>query len=150
VADLKTRASRFERVRTEVLARAEQIVDTTEFMHPRVAEICATLPAKLGLAVENSALLARIVRLFERGRRVRTTSIRGFVPLYLLAGLRRWRRSLLRHQREQAHLDTWLTLVEQHAGNNPGLALELLKCRRLVKGYSDTHARGQTKFDKVV
>jgi indolepyruvate ferredoxin oxidoreductase beta subunit len=29
------------------------------------------------------------------------------------------------------------------------LAVELIKCRRLVKGYSDTHARGQNKFDKV-
>ncbi len=54
VADLKTRATRFERVRTEVLARADQVVDTTEFLHPRVDEICATLPVKLGLAIENS------------------------------------------------------------------------------------------------
>jgi indolepyruvate ferredoxin oxidoreductase beta subunit len=150
VADLKTRASRFERVRTEVLARTDQIVDTTEFMHPRVAEICGTLPAKIGLAIENSPTLTRAVRFFERGRRVRTTGITGFVPLYLLAGLRRWRRSLLRHQREQAHLNAWLALVEQHAKTTPRLALELLKCRRLVKGYSDTHARGQSKFDKVV
>jgi indolepyruvate ferredoxin oxidoreductase beta subunit len=150
VADLKTRASRFERVRTEVFARVDQIVDTTEFMHPRVAEICATLPVKWGLAIENSAFLTRIVRFFERGRRVRTTGIAGFLPLYLIAGLRRWRRSLLRHQREQAHLDAWLALVEQHASFDPRLALELLKCRRLVKGYSDTHARGQSKFDKVI
>jgi indolepyruvate ferredoxin oxidoreductase, beta subunit len=150
VADLKTRASRFERVRTEVLARSDQIVDTTEFMHPRVAEICATLPARIGLAIENSPALTRIVRFFERGRRVRTTGITGFVPLYFIAGLRRWRRRLLRHQREQAHLNTWLALVEQHARSNSRLALELLKCRRMVKGYSDTHARGQSKFDKVV
>ena len=150
VADLKTRASRFERVRTEVLARTDQIVDTTEFMHPRVAEICATLPTRIGLAIENSPTLTRAVRIFERGRRMRTTGIAGFVPLYSIAGLRRWRRSLLRHQREQAHLNAWLALVEQHAKTNPRLALELLKCRRLVKGYSDTHARGQSKFDKVV
>ena len=150
VADLKTRASRFERVRTEVLARTGQIVDTTEFLHPRVAEICGTLPVKLGLAIENSPTLTRFVRLFERGRRVRTTGITGFVPLYLIAGLRRWRRSLLRHRREQAHINAWLALVEQHAPSDPRLALELLKCRRLVKGYSDTHARGGAKFDKVV
>jgi indolepyruvate ferredoxin oxidoreductase beta subunit len=81
---------------------------------------------------------------------VRTTAISGFLPLYCIAGLRRWRRALLRHQREQAHLGTWLALVEQHAPSDPRLALELLKCRRLVKGYSDTHARGQSKFDKVM
>ncbi len=67
----------------------------------------------------------------------------------MIAGLRRWRRALLRHQRESAHIDAWLALVARHAGD-PALALELLKCRRLVKGYSDTHARGQSKFDKVI
>jgi indolepyruvate ferredoxin oxidoreductase beta subunit len=149
VADLKTRAARFERVRVEALARADQILDTTEFMHPRVAEICATLPTRIGLAVENSRLLTRMLGVFERGRRMRSTAISGFLPLYLIAGLRRWRRSLLRHQREQAHLDAWLALVAKHAASDPGLALELIKCRRLVKGYSDTHARGQSKFDKV-
>jgi indolepyruvate ferredoxin oxidoreductase beta subunit len=149
VADLKTRAARFERVRTEALARADEIVDTTEFMHPRVPEICATLPVKIGLAIENSPRLTRVLHYFERGRRVRSTAVTGFLPLYLLAGLRRWRRALLRHQREQALLDAWLALVERHAASDPSLAVELLKCRRLVKGYSDTHVRGQSKFDKV-
>ena len=149
VADLKTRAARFERVRAEALARADQIVDTTEFMHPRVAEICATLPVRIGLAIENSPFLTRMLGFFERGRRIRSTAITGFVPLYVIAGLRRWRRALLRHQREQVHLEAWLALVERHASSDPLLAVELIKCRRLVKGYSDTHARGQSKFDKV-
>ncbi len=30
------------------------------------------------------------------------------------------------------------------------LAVEVLRCRRLIKGYSDTHARGQSKFDRVL
>jgi indolepyruvate ferredoxin oxidoreductase beta subunit len=149
VADLKTRAARFERVRVDAFARADQILDTTEFLHPRVAEICATLPVKLGLAIENSPFMTRLLGVFEHGRRIRTTAITGFLPLYFIAGLRRWRRSLLRHQREQAHLDAWLALVERQAATDPVLGVELLKCRRLVKGYSDTHARGQSKFDKV-
>jgi indolepyruvate ferredoxin oxidoreductase beta subunit len=150
VADLKTRASRFARVRGEVAADAGQIVATTEFMHPRVAELCATLPARWGLRVERSRLLSGLLRrLFERGRRVRTTTLAGFLPLYAIAGLRRRRRSLLRHRREMAHIAAWLALVERHAPGDPRLALELLKCRRLVKGYSDTHARGESRFDRV-
>ena len=31
-----------------------------------------------------------------------------------------------------------------------GFAAELLRCRRLIKGYSDTHARGLSKFDRVI
>ena len=80
---------------------------------------------------------------------MRTTTVLGFVPLYLVAGLRPRRRTLLRHQREMAHVRAWLALVERHAPGDCRLAVELLKCRRLVKGYSDTHARGASKFDRV-
>ena len=30
------------------------------------------------------------------------------------------------------------------------LAVEILNCRRLIKGYSDTHVRAQSKFDRVL
>ena len=26
----------------------------------------------------------------------------------------------------------------------------MVRCRRLIKGYSDTHARGQSKFDRCL
>ena len=150
VADLKTRGSRFARVQREVLAAPAQIVETTEFMHPRVAEMIATMPVGMGLFFERSPALQGVLRrMFEHGRRVRTTHVLGFLSLYLVAGMRRWRRGLLRHGREMAHVDAWLALVERHGGD-PALALELIKCRRLVKGYSDTHARGQGKFDRVI
>lgn len=149
VADLKTRASRFSRVRGEIRADAKQIVDTTEYMHPRVEEICATMPAAMGRAFEANAALRWILRVvFDHPRRVRTTALSGFVPLYLLAGLKPWRRHLLRHAREVAHRDAWLTVVQ--AQPSADIALEILKCRRLVKGYSDTHSRGQGKFDKII
>ena len=45
VADLKTRASRFARVRSEVRGAPDQLVYTTEFMHPRMEEVCGTMPA---------------------------------------------------------------------------------------------------------
>ncbi len=151
VADLKTRASRFSRVRSEVGATPDQLVGMTEFFHPRVEEVCATLPARLGLAVENSPLLSKVVqKMIGHGRRIRTDRLSGFLPLYALAGMRRWRRSLLRHRREQAHLDAWMALIVKHAGTDYRLALELTKCRRLIKGYSDTHARGQSKYDRIV
>jgi indolepyruvate ferredoxin oxidoreductase, beta subunit len=150
VADLKIRSSRFARVRTEVAARPGQLVGMTEFFHPRLEEICASLPAGLGLTIERSPALSSLLRrLFERGRRIRTSTLAGFLPLYAVAGMKRWRRGLLRHRREQAHLDAWLALVAGHAATDYRLALELLKCRRLVKGYGDTHARGSSRFDRV-
>ena len=151
VADLKTRGSRIARVRGEVGAAPEQPVGTVEFFHPRLEEVCATLPASLGRAVESSPALSRLVgALFARSRRIRTHTLAGYLPLWLIAGMRPWRRALLRHAREQAHLTEWLALVDTRARGDYALALELLKCRRLVKGYSDTHARGVGRFGKVI
>ncbi|MEM8856290.1 MAG: DUF6537 domain-containing protein, partial [Pseudomonadota bacterium] len=40
--------------------------------------------------------------------------------------------------------------VRRLAATDYDLAVEVLKCRRLIKGYSDTHERGLSKFDKVL
>ncbi|UCE30394.1 MAG: hypothetical protein JSW68_09960, partial [Burkholderiales bacterium] len=60
------------------------------------------------------------------------------------------RRGTLRHRRELAHVQQWLQRVELAAPRDYGLAVEILRCRRLVKGYSDTHSRGQGKFDRLM
>ena len=52
VAELKTRSHRFERVRHENAVGTEQIVYTTEYMHPRLEEVAGTLPAPLGRWLE--------------------------------------------------------------------------------------------------
>jgi indolepyruvate ferredoxin oxidoreductase, beta subunit len=150
VADLKTRAARIARVRADVQAGEGQVLDATEFMHPRVAEICGTLPARWGRKIEASPRLSSLVKWwFEKPRRVRTTRLWGFLQLYMVAGMRRCRRGLLRHARESDFLRNWLDLVASEAPRDAALALELLRCRRLVKGYSDTHARGESKFARV-
>jgi indolepyruvate ferredoxin oxidoreductase beta subunit len=151
VADLKTRATRFDRVRDEVDAAPDQLVYMTEFMHPRIEEVCGTLPASLGRAIENTPWLFKTLgRVIDRGRRVKTGTVGWFLVLYVLAGMRRFRRSTLRHGHEAAHIAAWLDLVRSVAPRNYDLAVEIVKCRRLVKGYSDTHTRGLGKFDRVI
>ncbi len=151
VADLKTRRSRFARVMNEVGAADDQVVHVTEFMHPRAEEICGAMPARLGRWVEaRPRLVAAIDRMFNRGRHVRTDAIPSFVTLYCIAGLRRVRRKLLRHAIEEAHIADWMAKVRRAAASNYDLAVEVVRCRRLIKGYSDTHARGEAKYDKVL
>ena len=36
------------------------------------------------------------------------------------------------------------------ASDDRALAAEVLACRRLIKGYSDTRTRGESKFDAVL
>jgi indolepyruvate ferredoxin oxidoreductase, beta subunit len=148
VADLKTRPSRYDRVQRDNAVGEGQIVYTTEYMHPRLEEVAGTLPAPLGRFLEaNPALFGWM---FRKGRRVRSGTIRWFLMLYGLAALKPIRRTTLRHKREMAHLEQWLSLAAAHVAQNYDLAVEIINARRLVKGYSDTHARGISKFDRVI
>lgn len=149
VADLKTRDSRFARVRSEVRAGADQLLAFSEFMHPRLQEIADTLPAGLGRWLLASGTPRRVVQaLAARGRVVRTSSLPGFVLLWAVAGLRRWRRGTLRFEAEQQRIHAWLADVrEQLLQGRPAEALEVVRCQRLVKGYGDTHERGLKNFE---
>ncbi len=151
VADLKTRSTRDARVRRDVGLRDGNLLHVTEYFHPRIEEFCGTLPAALGRYIEaRPALSGWIDRRINRGRRVRTDGLTGFGMLWLIGGLRRWRRKLLRHQVEQAHMCKWYDLALATAASDYDLAVEVLNCRRLIKGYSDTHVRAQSKFDRVL
>ncbi|UCE32779.1 MAG: indolepyruvate oxidoreductase subunit beta family protein, partial [Burkholderiales bacterium] len=93
VADLKTRASRFDRIRDEMGTGSDRLLATTEYFHPRLEELCGSLPARLGLWIENAPRLSRwLAARLDRGRRIRSSTLPGFLVLYALAGMRRLRR----------------------------------------------------------
>ncbi|WP_299030629.1 indolepyruvate oxidoreductase subunit beta family protein [uncultured Sulfitobacter sp.] len=151
VADLKTRASRHNRLRGEQEIPEGGIVHVTEYFHPRAQEVCGTMPATIGAWIEARprafALLDRIV---NKGRRIRTDGLTGFGLLWLVSTLKPHRRKFLRHRYETAHLERLLSAATHAAPADVALAIEILTCQRLIKGYSDTHIRGHSKFDKVI
>jgi indolepyruvate ferredoxin oxidoreductase beta subunit len=151
VARIKTQSRRFARVRKEMRLHDDQVLKLTEFMHPRMEEVCGMLPRRLGRFIDDRPLLFKMLdRVVNRGRHVRTDSIFWFAALYMLGGLARFRRRLFRHELEREHLARWLTEVERLAPVNYDLSVEVLRCRRLIKGYSDTHARGLSRYDRVL
>jgi indolepyruvate ferredoxin oxidoreductase beta subunit len=151
VADLKTRARRFDRIRKEMRVKDANVLQLTEFFHPRAEEIVGMFPARLGARLEaDPKWMARLTRWFDKGRRLRTDSLPAFMTLHILGGMKGWRRRTLRHAQEQAHLTRWLDTALGEIGRNYDLAVELIRCRRLIKGYSDTHTRGHSKFDRVL
>lgn len=150
VADEKTRATRMTRIAGEMGA-GDKLMHVTEFLHPRAEELVSLLPARLGAKWSaNPRRMALIDRLFNKGRRVRSDSLSGFLMLHILGGLKGWRLKSFRHATETAHLDAWLNTALTYLPRNYDLAVETVRCRRLVKGYSDTHARGLSKFDRVL
>jgi len=151
VADLKVRDTRFARVREEVLADPNQIVGVTEFMHPRLQEICETLPRSLGSYILGNASLSKFLnRFFQSGRHVNTTSIRWFLMLRLVSKMRRFRSNSLRFHDEQSRIEAWLSTIREAASEKPDVALELALCQRLIKGYGDTFERGLLNFETVM
>ena len=107
-------------------------------------------PAALGRWVVGSRTMRRLTApLFRNGRHVRTTGLSGFLTLYLIAGLRSWRRGSLRFGIEQARIEAWLKDIREAAPGDYDLAVELAAAARLIKGYGDTHERGLRNFERV-
>ncbi len=151
VADLKTRDSRFARVRGEVGVADGQLLAIKEYMHPRLEEICETLPAPIGRWLGRPNWANGLVRrMTQRGRIIHTSSLSGYLMLTSVAAMRRWRRSTLRFLAEDARIEDWLNRIEATARRNPALAIEVARCQNLVKGYSDTHARGLQNYATVM
>ena len=150
VADLKTRRSRFERVRSEVRAKPGQPVVITEFLKPGVDEWCSLLPAWLARPVLRAADRGGWRRRFNVGLHVRTSSVTGFLLLWTLARLRRLRRGMYRYREEQERIETWLDRVGEAHAASPALGVEAAKCANLVKGYGETHERGVRNFERTM
>jgi indolepyruvate ferredoxin oxidoreductase beta subunit len=151
VADLKTRRARFERVQADARVSGDQLLQIKEFLHPRVEEFADILPTGLGAWLLKTGWASRLVnRLTGKGKILQTTSLWGFLQLYWLASLRRWRPKTLRFQREQQRIEHWLEQVKDVAQSDYALALEVAECPRLVKGYGDTYVLGSCNFERLM
>jgi indolepyruvate ferredoxin oxidoreductase beta subunit len=150
VADLKTRAGRHARIRSEVRARAGDIVTITEYLKPRVEELCGTLPARLGARLLASPSWRRRLGSLTGDRAVNTSTVTGFALLRGVAALRRFRRGTLRYGEEQARIEDWLGRIARYARRDYALAVEIAACQGLVKGYGETHERGLASYGTIV
>ena len=147
VADLKSRRSRFERVRAEVQAKPGEPVKIIEYLKPGVEEVAALLPSALSKRLVAWAEKRGLMHKLNIGLYVNTTSVSGFLMLRLLAWLRPLRRMSARYAEEQALIERWLCAIA--AAPDPELALEIALCGRLIKGYGDTNRRAKANFRRI-
>ena len=152
VAELKCRASRFERVRAEVRALDAELLRIHDHFKPGVAEFAALLPAKLA-----AALIGWERRRIGRGASALALPIKlpshtvfGLLALRALAALKGLRRHGSRYADEQAMIERWLSAVEQGAREDAALGRELAECGRLIKGYGATRERGKENLLHLV
>ncbi len=151
VAQLKTRASRLERVRGEVEAEPGQIITVTEFLKPGIEEFCSLLPSFVARPIIAWAgRNPEKARKYHIGMRVRTDTVLGFLRLRCVAALRRVRRWGYRYKHEQELIENWLDLACGAGAVDHALALEIVECARLIKGYGETYRRGVDNFGRIV
>ncbi|MGH7389133.1 MAG: indolepyruvate oxidoreductase subunit beta family protein [Candidatus Rokuibacteriota bacterium] len=149
VADLKTRAGRFARIRAEAGADDAEVV-VTDYLKPDLDELYGVLPYRL---------VAPFARWAERrwphgrptmGQHVRTTTVLGFLRLWLLARCRRLRPTSYRARCEHERMERWLTTVGRCARWDAELACEVARAAQLVKGYGDVRRRMTGLLDHLL
>ena len=150
VADLKTRASRFARVRREVGAREHEPVVVIDYLKPGVEEFASVLPHFLGKRVIAWAERRGKLDAYNVGLHIRTSGLPGYLLVRSLAWLRPLRPLSYRYREEQALIERWLGLVGEAAKRDAALAGEVAECARLIKGYGETHRRGKGNFLAIV
>jgi indolepyruvate ferredoxin oxidoreductase beta subunit len=145
VADLKTRASRFARVRKEAAAKDDQIVVVTDYFKPGANEIADILPPDWAARLRKNAGAGRAVKL-------RTSDVSGFLAMRLMAALKPLRRKSSRFIEEQALIERWLGAIKRlgFAVLDAELALEIVHCARLVRGYGETWRKSRDAFVKIL
>ncbi|HYL87833.1 MAG TPA: indolepyruvate oxidoreductase subunit beta family protein [Burkholderiales bacterium] len=146
VADLKTRASRFERVRREVGAKVGEPVVVIDYLKPGVEEFASLLPVFLGRKLTDWARRTGKLDAYNVGMHVKTSGLFGYLLVRCLAWLKPWRPHSYRYAEEQRLIERWLASVGDAAARSAPLALEIAECARLVKGYGETHRRGKANF----
>ena len=152
VADLKSRASRWQRVKGEVKAGDADLLRVYDHFKPGAAEFAALLPTPL----------ARRVLRWDRKRvlggkmpwalplKIATHSVFGMVALRTLAGLKWLRVRGSRYATEQAMLGRWLDSVVLGSRRDWRLGHEIALCGRLIKGYGATNERGKENLLHVL
>jgi indolepyruvate ferredoxin oxidoreductase beta subunit len=148
VADLKSRPERFDGIRAEAAIGTTEPIKVVEFFKPGFDEVADLLPERTARRVRAYGRRRGRTAIFEAGVHVETTSFTGFLQLRAMAALGRWRRKSSRFATEQALIARWLAAIV--AAGSSQLAIEIALTGRLIKGYSDTHARAKENFLRIL
>jgi indolepyruvate ferredoxin oxidoreductase, beta subunit len=152
VADLKSRASRWQRVKGEVKAQDDDLLQVYDHFKPGAPEFAAMLPSTLA-----NKVLAWDRRRQQQGKepwampiKVGSHSVFGMAALRLLASLKWLRKRGSRFAQEQALIEQWLASVVQGTRQHWQTGFELAQCGRLIKGYGSTNERGKDNLLHIV
>jgi indolepyruvate ferredoxin oxidoreductase beta subunit len=152
VADLKSRASRRQRVALEVKQQDGELLRVYEHFKPGVPEFAALLPHWLAapLLRFDKARVLKGREPLALPLKIGSHSVGGMLALRMLAGLK-WLRPLgSRFAVEQRDIEQWLDAVCTGLREDHGLGLQLAMCGRLIKGYGSTNERAKRNLQHIL
>jgi indolepyruvate ferredoxin oxidoreductase beta subunit len=149
VAEAKIAPGRMARIASQMNARPGEPVAIVEFLKPGIAEICSVLPPFMARPITAIAERRGWTDKFHWGMQIKTNSVSGYLRLLALARLRRFRPRSFRYKEEQRAIEAWLALIIAAAPKSDQLALEIVECARLIKGYGDTLKRGAANYAAI-
>jgi len=149
VAQAKIAPERRARIVEQIGAKPGEPVAVVEFLKPGIEEMCSILPSWLATRIVSLAERRGFIDRFHWGMEIKTHAVSGYLSLFMLAKLRRFRPRSHRYAQEQAAIEAWLGLVVAAAAKSAALALEVAECARLIKGYGDTLKRGAANYAMI-
>jgi indolepyruvate ferredoxin oxidoreductase beta subunit len=152
VADLKSRASRWQRVRGEVKIGDDDLLKLYDHFKPGVPEFAAMLPASFAnrLVAWDRRRVASGKQPWALPLKIGTHSVFGMLALRTLASTRWLRPHGSRFATEQQMIEKWLQGVVQGTRRDWQLGQEIALCGRLIKGYGSTNERGKENLLHVL
>jgi indolepyruvate ferredoxin oxidoreductase beta subunit len=149
VAEAKIAPARLRRIEGEIGAKDQPYV-VTEFLKPGIEEMCQVLPVGLARKVLGYSQKRGWLDTAYFGMELKTTTVWGYLRFWALAKLKRFRPKGYRFHQEQAAIESWLMQIAGAAEVSPELALEIVECARLIKGYGDTWKRGSQNYATIL
>jgi indolepyruvate ferredoxin oxidoreductase beta subunit len=149
VAELKIEPGRLAAIRASRKVKTDEPLVLHEFLKPGLAELCALLPPALGRRVLRAAERRGWVDRLSWGMKVQTFSVLGYLQLWTLSRLKRFRRRTMRFADEQEWIAAWLGDIRAAVALSAPLAAEIAACAGLIKGYGETHRRGIASYRTI-
>ena len=152
VADLKSRASRWQRVTGEVKPGQDDLLRVYDHFKPGAPEFAALLPDGLAAKVTrwDRQRVANGKAPWAMALKIGSHSVLGMLSLRLLASLKWLRVRGSRYALEQTLIDKWLAVVVRSTQAHWQLGHEVALCGRLIKGYGSTNERGKDNLLHVL
>jgi indolepyruvate ferredoxin oxidoreductase beta subunit len=152
VADLKSRASRWARVKEEVKSKPDDLLQVYDHFKPGAPEFAALLPT--GLA---NSVMSWDKRRVNSGKepwamplKIGTHSVFGMLSLRVLSSLKWLRVRGSRFQQEQSMIEQWLVAVVEGTQADWALGYEIALCGRMIKGYGSTNERAKNNLIHII